>query len=64
MRWIVINRYTIPVITSAIRASETNRVAALIVTPLLLRGTVSYFFRRGVRDLRRTRAISGIPLPV
>jgi GT2 family glycosyltransferase len=65
LRWCVFNRVTIPVITSAIRLAETNRLVALAVTPHLLRGTTSYFFRRGVRDLRRRRAASGaIPLSV
>ena len=65
LRWCVFNRFTIPLITSIIRLAETNRVAAVVVTPQLLRGTVSYFFRRGVRDLRRRRAAPGaIPLSV
>jgi len=65
LRWLVFNRLTIPALMSAVRSAETNRVAAWIVTPHLLRGTVSYFFRRGVRDLRRRRAVSGaIPLSV
>ena len=65
LRWTVFNRFTIPLITFAIRASETNRIAALIVTTPLLRGTVSYFFRCGVRDLRHRRAVAGaVPLAV
>ena len=65
LRWLVFNRLTIPVIVAVIRRAETNRLAALVVRPQVLRGTMSYFFRRGVRDLRRRRAVSGaIPLPV
>src|SRR5207237_626964 len=47
LRWVVFNRLTIPRLISTIRASETNRLAAFFITPMLLRGTVSYFFIRG-----------------
>jgi len=59
LRWVAFNRFTIPLITFAIRASETSPIAALIVSRPLLRGTASYHFRRGVRDLRRRRAAAG-----
>ena len=65
LRWVVFNGLTIPLIVRTIRAAETNRVAAFFVTPMLLRGTVSYFFLRGVSELRRRRTGSdAVPLPV
>ena len=46
-----------------IRASENNRALAVVVSPLLLRGTVSYHFLKGLAELRRSRPARA-PAPV
>jgi glycosyltransferase involved in cell wall biosynthesis len=56
LRRLLFNRATVPyLLRPLIRQAERNRALALLVSPLLLRGVVSYHFLRGVAELRRRR---------
>jgi GT2 family glycosyltransferase len=68
LRRVVFNRLTVPRLwLPLIRGAERSRPLARLVTPLLLRGVVSYHFLRGVAELRRRPAAAAAdqpPLPI
>ena len=52
---------------TGIRHAEHNRLLALLVSPMLIRGTVSYHFLAGVKELQRRRLAGDperMPLPI
>lgn len=59
----IFNRLTVPYIfIPLIKKAETSRLAEALICRIMLRGVVSYHFLRGLRDLRKERAVAGKPL--
>ena len=61
------NRATVPVYKWIVRSAEHNRLLALLVTPKLIRGSVSYHFLVGLEELRRRKLsdpAGQVPLPI
>jgi glycosyltransferase involved in cell wall biosynthesis len=57
LRRVLFNRLTVPwLFLPLIHRAEHNRLRARLVTPLMLRGVISYHFQKGVRELDRRRA--------
>jgi len=56
LRQIIFNRLTIPLVAvPVIRNAEHSRLLAALVGKKLIRGAVSYYFLKGIRELRRKR---------
>jgi glycosyltransferase involved in cell wall biosynthesis len=59
LRRILFNRLSVPYLwLPMIHRAESNQWLARLITPLMLRGVVSYHFLRGVKDLRRRQALA------
>jgi len=67
LRRFLFNRLTVPILVRMVRGAETSPMLARMIHPKMIRGCVSFYFLRGIRELKSRRKADKTrsePLPI